>query len=221
MNQLREILEEDILKRLAASAGLTEDQLLKAAGLLHIIQLLKSEKPSDIPSQLACLRAQRLKEELRQLLTFEKALPLSEVSQLLKCDGKEAEVAAAELTSKGEAYIVQHPKFGPIVAASSDGTLNLAELKDKDRGDLIINYHANRGKDVTYRQIYMLMKPALKEACFSEAEKRLLELLKTRPRRYIELVQEGVPKGQIYPALKKLMDRGMVRKVKRGKYAVA
>lgn len=213
MNPFHEVVDKQLMRRLAEAAGLTEEQLLRAAGLFYIAQML-----SGTPA--TTLKLERVKRATLRVLEVERVLSLTELSRAVGCPVDEAEKAVEALCREGKTFTASHLKHGVLVALADDGSLNIATLNDEERDTLIKSYYVNRDKGVAYQHIYKLMKPKVEGRNVKELTLRLLTKgAKSLSDLKAELAT--IPYGSISWAIHSLIKEGKVKKLKRGLYALA
>jgi hypothetical protein len=203
----------DWLKELASAASLTEDQLLKAAGVILLLRHYSGPPAKPLMDG----------EDVMSILKQEKVARPEELQERLGIGAGELRAALQNLKDKGEVVFVDTSTYGRLVALADDGTLKLRQLSDDKRTLVASAAYANKKWGATYRSLLEAYGEGARipEKEAADTREKVLELLRAGPKRYVELVRSGVPKSRIYPALKELIKEGKVRKVKRGKYAVA
>jgi hypothetical protein len=217
------------IRETASTAGLTDEQLIKAAGIL-LLRLIHDEKglaeerllkiagaflsgaPSSEMSPFI-----RAKEAVWHALKAEKVATPEEIQSTLSMSDTEFEDAVRSLQAEGKISVVDTYAYGKLIAVADDGSLNISNLEEKDKAKVASAAYANKSLNLNYRKVLELCR---RTAVESDVDK-VLKLLNAGPKRYTELVRNGVPKGRIYTILRSLIKEGKVRKVKRGKYAVA
>lgn len=214
MSPFHEVVDKQLIRRLADAAGLTEEQFLRAAGLFYIAQMLGGTLAATP------IKVERAKRATLQVLEVERVLSLTELSRAIGCPVDEAEKAVEALCGEGKAFTANHLKHGILVALADDGSLNIATLNDEERDTLIKSYYVNRDKGVAYQHIYKLMKPKVEGRNIKELTLRLLaEGAKSLSDLKAEL--ETIPYGYLSWTLHSLVKEGKVKRVKRGLYALA
>ena len=198
---------KDWLRELASAAGVSEEQFLKVAGVIHLIPLTP---PGSIPSPSKSL--------VLRLLEAKRVANFRELQEELHVSGEDLKPIIRELEAEGKACTVDTYAYGPLLALTDDGTLSLAELDARDRAAVVSATYANKSLNLTYRNVLELYRKTTPQPSAAE---RILEQLGTGPKRYTDLLKAGIPKAQIYPTLKKLMEQGRVKRAKRGVYLLS
>jgi len=199
------------LEEVASTVGLTGEQLAKAFGAILLYSVFAGTRQT--PPKPSCREA---------ILNFLKAKRVAKPEELTGMFGEEeVEKALVDLEADGKVCNVDTYAYGRLVAMVDDGTLNLKGLTDEEKAATVSTAYANRLLGLTYRtalEHYRKNRRLLKRA---SPEEDILEMLKTGQKRYVDLVRGGIPKSQIYPALKALIKEGKVKKVGRGRYCLA
>jgi hypothetical protein len=200
---------EEWLREVASSVGLTEEQLAKAVGAVVLNSIYAGIRPPK----------PKCREAVLQILKAKRVVKREELASAFSAG--EVEDAVRELEAQGEVCEVDTYAYGKLVAVADDGTLNLAGLADEEKAAAVSTAYANRSIGLTYRTALEHYRKNRRLLTRTNPAEEILELLKTGPKRYVELVRSGLPKSQIYPALKTLTSEGKVRKLARGKYSLA
>lgn len=198
---------EEWLRELASAAGVSQEQFLKVAGIIHLLPFIPKESEEL-----------RVKSLVWSLLKAKRVASLNELQRELLADEEGLEAALRELEAEGKACEVDTYAYGRLVAVSDDGTLDISKLNAEDRASVVSATYANRSQNLTYKSVLELCRRTIPPP---SAEERILELLEAGAKRYVDLLKAGIPKARIYPALKSLMEKGKVKKLKRGVYSLA
>jgi len=217
------------IEETASAAGLTDEQLIKAAGVL-LLRLIHNEEgsaeerllkiagafPSGAPSSEASPFTGAEEAVWRALKALKVATP-EELKSMLSMSDAVFEDAVRSLQAEGKISVVDTYAYGKLIAVADDGSLNISNLEEEEKARVASAAYANKSLNLDYKKVLELCRVTAAE---SDVDK-VLKLLSSGPKRYTELVRSGVPKGRIYTILRSLIEEGKVRKIKRGKYAVA
>jgi len=214
------------VREIARAAGVGENQLLQALGLLYLIKegILPAPggaKPAE--GGLIPARASDAEKRVMHILSIERTIGLDEILEYMP----DAEKAVERLIKSGRAYEAVNPYGVRIIAIADDGTLDISSLSEEERRRLIINTYANRSKGLSYAKMLELMRSA--EAKRGERaagggpsrREQVIEALKGGPKSLRELEGAGIPGGALRWTIGRLLKRGVVKRVGAGVYALA
>jgi len=194
------------VEELAELAGVSPEALLKVAGTLSIASMLFSTE-------------KRGKEELLlEALKVEPVAPLSEIQKATGLSAEELTRTISLLKEKGVVYTAEDPAWGTLVAINSDGTLSLSELDDRNRRRVIINWYANRGKKLSYRDVHSINRQILEQKGKLTTRDKVLEALRSGTKTRAQLIALGVNRETLDKVLRKLVREGLVERLDKGLY---
>ncbi|MCD6538796.1 type IV toxin-antitoxin system AbiEi family antitoxin domain-containing protein [Candidatus Bathyarchaeota archaeon] len=206
----------DRLEEIAEAAGITVDQLLKAAGVLRILEILAVH--GDFSGEK---RGSRLKKKVLYKIQTETVVSVREVIGEF---GEEALKVLGELEEEGKVVTVENDKIGALTAICDDGSLNIKRLDREEMESLVVDYYMNRDKALSYRQVLEIRREIKRETAknaSSKREKMILEALRegAKTRRELEAMCGG--HGSASWTLSHLLKKGRIVRVGKGVYALA
>ena len=226
MNSSPETLKGEI-ERLAEVAGVDVQTLLKVAGLLQIAKLLLSPVAVARPQQIQQTQ-QKLEMQVIGVLASEPVIPLSQLEKSLGVAGEPLRRAVEELEKKGFVHTAEN-SLGLLVAAESDGTLRLSSLSDEDRKRVIINWYANRYKNISYADVHRINRQVLdrirqergRRKAKSKVKERILSALKSGVKGRAELLALGIKESTLDWNLNSLLKEGRIVRASKGQYRLS
>ena len=107
------------------------------------------------------------------------------------------------------------------MAVDSDGTLKLSELDDRDRRRVIINWYANRHKNLSYKAVHDINRQILEQKVRGlRIKDKVLEALRNGVKSRAQLVALGINEDSLDKALRKLVNEGAIKRVGKGLYQI-
>jgi len=211
---LREELEE-----IAAIAGVTVDQLLKVAGILHILGSIRSvECDGD-----ACVEPRRNEKLKRKIFSRIKAETVASVNEIIGEFGEKSLDILCDLEKDGKIMAIENEKTGVLVGVIDDGSCNIRELSRDEAERLIIDYYMNRGKGLSYKQVLGIRRRISAQQLERKLPTRaeiILNALRTGPKTRREL-EEILSGRTVNSAISDLLEKGKIIRVDKGVYALA
>jgi biotin operon repressor len=208
------------LNKLAEAAGLTPEQLLKAAGILALAEkgVLKFSE-DQFPKTGDC------EKRLMHVLSLERAVSFEELAKIVPPEALDE--TAKKLVEQGKALMAVNPYGVKVVAIADDGTLNLTTLPPEEKDWMVVNAYGNRDKGLSYAKLYNFLKaPAATKQSHRGKRRRMsrtqqvFEALKQGPMSLSKIASTlKVSIGTVSWAIAELQKAGKVKRLKRGLYA--
>jgi hypothetical protein len=203
------------IEELAELAGVSPEALLKVAGLLSIAALLGPAKGTHAErgGQTRIIDA----------LSTEPVLPLSDLQMVTRLSAGELRQTVGRLAEKGIVHTAEDPTWGTLVAIDSDGTFRLSELNEADRRRVIINWYANRHKNLSYKAVRDINRQILEQRAKRKPRIKdgIIEALRCGAKSRAQLLTLGFKEASLDWEIQRLLKKGVIRRAGRGLYELS